>query len=269
MNHVTKLAFCLLLASCGGPTPTGGERSEMDTAVYKLTSLNKSVGDCSASEGPPCAEVYLSYLVFEDLPVKKSRDLVDSLCSYFSSYSSREQAVLTSPEAVVDTFFAEFNSILRDFPDYKGHWELQRNARVHYNKNGLLGLTFSEYSYAGGAHGLYVFHFRLVDLPGGKVLSYEDLMVPDYMDNFRYTAEMAFRRQREIPDSASLNAHGYWFENDQFKLTDNFRLDPEGIVFFWNPYDIAPYSEGNEELLLPWETLQPFLNEEFSLLLPQ
>jgi hypothetical protein len=35
-----------------------------------------------------------------------------------------------------------------------------------------------------------------------------------------------------------------------------------GLVFHWNPYDIAPYSEGPSTITLPWEAVRRFIRAD-------
>jgi hypothetical protein len=46
------------------------------------------------------------------------------------------------------------------------------------------------------------------------------------------------------------------FENDQFFLPDNFAIVEEGITFFYNSYEIAPYAMGATELILRYDELK-------------
>jgi hypothetical protein len=43
---------------------------------------------------------------------------------------------------------------------------------------------------------------------------------------------------------------------------DNFFITGGGIGFFYNPYEIAPYSSGSTEIFLPWEEILPLLKKE-------
>ncbi|MBO6760471.1 MAG: DUF3298 domain-containing protein [Roseivirga sp.] len=55
---------------------------------------------------------------------------------------------------------------------------------------------------------------------------------------------------KEIPPTESLEERGYWFENDRFELTENFAIINKSLIFYFNPYEIAPYAMGPTELEL-------------------
>ena len=63
-------------------------------------------------------------------------------------------------------------------------------------------------------------------------------------------AEKEFRRMRNIPDGEPLSKAGYWFENDEFYLNDNFAIVDDGLIFYFNSYEIAPYALGPAEIFL-------------------
>jgi len=48
---------------------------------------------------------------------------------------------------------------------------------------------------------------------------------------------------------------GFYFENDVFKLTANFAITKEGLKFLYNPYEIAPYALGQQEIIIPYAAL--------------
>jgi hypothetical protein len=58
---------------------------------------------------------------------------------------------------------------------------------------------------------------------------------------------------------ADLNVFNFY--EDQIVPNNNFYITPEGIVYVYNPYDIAPYSMGQTSVLLTFEKLKPILKK--------
>ena len=48
----------------------------------------------------------------------------------------------------------------------------------------------------------------------------------------------------------------------ELEPTENFYLTPQGITFYYNIYEIAPYVMGPTSITLPYERIQHLLNDE-------
>ncbi len=64
---------------------------------------------------------------------------------------------------------------------------------------------------------------------------------------------------RAVAEGAALKDSGFTFENDLFTLPENFALRDEGLAFYYNPYDVAPYAMGPTEIVLSWEEIKDLL----------
>ena len=42
-------------------------------------------------------------------------------------------------------------------------------------------------------------------------------------------------------------------------MTDNFALTKDGLKFVYNPYEIAPYAMGQQEIVIPYSELKSLL----------
>jgi hypothetical protein len=66
-----------------------------------------------------------------------------------------------------------------------------------------------------------------------------------------------FQRQRgDAADSAGVSSEEL---GPPFTLNDNYGFRKEGIVFFYNVYEIGSYAEGPTEILIPYERLEGWL----------
>jgi hypothetical protein len=72
-------------------------------------------------------------------------------------------------------------------------------------------------------------------------------------------AEQIFRKVKEIPDTASLNENYFEFPDDTFQLNKNYGFKKEGIVFYYNNYEIAPYAAGPTDVVIAYEHLKEWL----------
>lgn len=108
------------------------------------------------------------------------------------------------------------------------------------------------YGYAClAAHGNYTTRFVNFCLSDGKIISLSDLFKPDY----KKTLESLIREQ--------LKNGGYDLLQplDQIGIAPQFGLTAKGIVFSYDPYLIAPYSEGTIQVEIPATELLDILND--------
>ena len=47
------------------------------------------------------------------------------------------------------------------------------------------------------------------------------------------------------------------FAKNSIKMNDNFAVIAEGVLFYFNPYEIASYAAGPTELLIPFSEMGP------------
>lgn len=176
-----------------------------------------------------------------------------------------DQSMHSDFEAFWNHFVSEFSKESEDFPEGLFGWALDRSVEVLYLSNRLLSLRFTEYQYTGGAHPNTTTHFLNYDVKNEKPLSLENLFLKNSGDELKALAETEFRKAKGIPEDASLNEQGYFFENDHFRLSTEFAIEKSGVLFYYNQYDIAPYAAGPAELLLTYEALKPIIDSKGAL----
>ena len=72
-------------------------------------------------------------------------------------------------------------------------------------------------------------------------------------------AEAAFRKQRELSPESDLLENGFEFPDNRFRLNDNYGFTNDGVVFFYNSYEIAPYAAGPSEVFIPYSEISDWL----------
>jgi hypothetical protein len=117
-----------------------------------------------------------------------------------------------------------------------------------------------KYVYTGGAHGIQTREYYVVELENYKALAVEDLFQEPAGDGLRKLITEELRRYGGLDQNQPLS-EGIFFE-DSPEMSKNFFLTEEGIGFHWDPYEIAPYSEGHIEIILPWHLVSPLLRHE-------
>jgi hypothetical protein len=175
-----------------------------------------------------------------------------------------------SPSEYKDSLVEGFRNIYKDmqagaaaYPedipaDYS--WDYQEDLDIRlFGEQGMV-IARNKYAYTGGAHGMPSRQYYVIDLGELRALSLEDF--------FRdpESAELLALAKEELRSYAGLEAgqplsEGVFFE-DELKLSRDFFIGEEGISFHWDPYELAPYSEGHIEITLPWNRVRPLLLHE-------
>lgn len=111
----------------------------------------------------------------------------------------------------------------------------------------------------GGAHGSEYTYFYIFDMSNGELITEKDFL----------------SQTEETVDAISLllvdAIKQFCVENENYEFSDydqnniamngNFYLLNDGLVYFYNPYDIAPYAFGTTEVYIPAEMLKPYIVE--------
>jgi hypothetical protein len=166
-------------------------------------------------------------------------------------------------ETLAAQFIHEYEQVKQELTDYRSRWFLKRAVSVVYASGKVVSLCFSEVIYTGGAHPNSRRRYQSFDTVTGRPVAIEDLLVPGAQSRLEAVAERVFRQVHDIPPGISLSGAGFWFDNGRFALTDNFAVTAEGVLFYFNPYEIASYALGPTELLLPFSEIKDFLQKRW------
>jgi|GEM_PF-451690 Protein of unknown function (DUF3298). len=156
------------------------------------------------------------------------------------------------------------------FIDYNGAfpggtvntWYLKVRYNILMNDGKMLSIQYFSDDYMGGAHGTYRYHYTNLDLKNPSSLTIPD-MVTDLVV-FAERAEEAFRHHFKIPEGKNLD--NFWFPQGKFILPTEYGFSPEGIILHYNVYEIAPYSDGDIKVLIPYSNIKDILNSKWSYL---
>lgn len=123
------------------------------------------------------------------------------------------------------------------------------------------------YIYMGGAHGNETRFYLNFDLTSGKTIKEPDIFNQGYEKNLtevikKQILEICKSAPREKNSEAieTLDDTDFWV--DAIKPNGNFYVTDESINYVFNPYEIAPYSMGQTEVIIPFDKLYNILKNE-------
>lgn len=137
-------------------------------------------------------------------------------------------------------------------------WWLDRAIEVVWSGDRAMTLRRVERSWTGGAHPNH-HESWLVVASDGEPLELEEIVPLSARETLLTLGERAFRAYHGVPPDEPLDALGFWFEDGRFHLADNWGIEERGLVFHYNPYEVAAYALGHTEILLPWKAVANLL----------
>lgn len=126
---------------------------------------------------------------------------------------------------------------------------IKQDFSTTYNGKELLSIPVSRYYYAGGAHGVTTLKTLNIDKNSGKEIILKDL----FKEKFDFKGVI----NKEISSQIEKNKNEYF--PDEFKgIKDNteFFLTNNGLVVYYQLYEIAPYVKGIPKFEIKYDLLK-------------
>lgn len=170
-------------------------------------------------------------------------------------YADAEGTPPKTADDLARMFVADYN----DVPEATGLWEMVREVEVSFANEHLVTLNTRESGYTGGAHPYSGQRYAVFDVNTGQQLALKDLLVAGYEERLNKAGEREFRRARGLDANIGMETAGFWFANGVFALNNNVGVLRNGLVFNFNPYEIAPYAMGATEFTVGYETINELI----------
>lgn len=251
-----KYGFVFLLGgilfSCGTPT----EKKEKPISFEMKTLRMESKGGCS-SDTLQCAYFEVLYPEFSGIDTSVLKIINRRLDEAVSLGNPESQG--QSMREIGQIFIQDYDEFKSEIPDAFGGWHYLAKVTVEVLTDSLLSLSVNDEYYTGGAHGGSGMYFINVNPKTGAEFTLDNLLRADYQEALTNLGNKIFRETRELADTASLSDNYFEFPEDRFELNKNYGFKKEGIVFYYNNYEIAPYAAGPTEILIPYEDLSDWL----------
>jgi hypothetical protein len=235
------------------------KREEVSAPVitYEITNFRiESDGGCRA-DSARCASYEVSYPVFKGLDsvvVQTMMKRVDASVSMGNPEAQGE-----SMQVIGKNFVNDFDDFRKEMPDYGLGWYYEARVEVEVLTDTLLTLSITEEYFTGGAHGGHGKYFVNINPKTGAAFTLDNYFKPDAREALRQIADRQFRRVHELADTTSLEANMFEFPNDRFELNQNYGFTREGLLFYYNSYEIAAYAAGPSEVLIPYDSMKSLM----------
>lgn len=181
--------------------------------------------------------------------------------------ASIDEAVTQYVDNLTDEYFAEYGDlaeslreeepvgdVLRsdDYMDWPYTWEDRINGYYSGEYKNFRSYLVEYSSYRGGAHSLMGLAALVLENETGNPVAEEDFFADGYQDGI--AALMQRRLLESDPD-----IYTEVLDPETLAPNGNFKVSASCVTWFFQPYEIAPYSVGLISVDIPWDELTPYL----------
>jgi len=244
---ITLVLLGLLFAACNQ------ERN------IEIDSESLTENDLEICQNTKCPEITINFLSVQGDGVvskKINSKIRNFIISSLEVGEDENERANTINEAATN-FIESYNDDKSRFPDMAADYFAEISVTELYISARHICFEMRQYLYTGGAHGYGTTSFINIDPKTGNQLTDDDLF--KNKKDFIAFAEQKFREQQKIDENQSINASGFWFEDDNFYLPESVGFTHDTLIFVYNQYDIASYAEGPIELKISLNEAEPFL----------
>jgi hypothetical protein len=164
-------------------------------------------------------------------------------------------------KSIRDSFFNTYKSEAKEYlldsvPSVMMNHAHSTSMEVVSNADGLLSLGYTYYAYSGGAHGNHGTKLVTYDVKNKKVLTLDDVFKPNYKTTLNAAIMRVARRYFGVKPNESLEGSALV---STVEANNNYAISKKGILFNYEPYEIASYAQGEIQLFVPFDDLKSIL----------
>lgn len=266
-TFIVLFAISLSLFSCRNNGNNGIGRLEFDSI-----QVNRTAHLFNDTTKPAC-----NILINFTYIVNSSENLLkDSLNKYFLSACFNNNKYVERPDSIIkayaDNYICQYRHDLEPMylEDEKSNETKETVANwysyykgieghVQYCTDKILTYRIDYQEYTGGAHGMYTSTFMNFDLTLMRPLHLSDLFIGDYQEILSNLIWNQLMKENNVASREELENLGYG-STGEIAPIENFYLNNDGITFYYNVYDIAPYVMGAIKVTIPFHLIEEILN---------
>ena len=264
-GYLTLLALCVTILSCNPSSKKETAETVSDLNSGKLNQEN--FGNCDTINNSGVSVRINLWMPSDSSQATKviraqlDKKVIERINSYADSASvASNPEARNSAKAAYDVFAKNYAAFKKEFPDAPGCWEVEvKGDTIMVTPKALL-YQIDHYSFTGGAHPNSFKSMHIFDTKTGKELEMKSF-VSDTAALLK-KAEAAFRKTEKLASDVDLEEEGYFLSNHRFFLPANYTFTRNGVLFYYNPYEIAPYVKGVIKFTIPYAELGGVVKKE-------
>ncbi len=254
--YILAAFFAIILFSCKNTPADKPEISEEKTSnpiSFETKSFERKRGECKELH-VKCIVIKINYPLAKE-GNEKTRNSINTFVKNMIL-----ESIIPDPDENIKDFDTAAKQLTKyyqeqvdEFPDYEMGWEIDVDGSAEIIDNYAI-ITLPTYSNMGGAHPNHFTSIANFDLITGV-----ELRLMDFVKDAKAFKELAQKRfidaRTKDYDLGEANIEDFFF-GDGFQLPENFAVKKEGIFFYYNPYEAAPYALGTTEFTISYKDLE-------------
>ena len=246
-----------LFISCGEE----GKSSLNENLTYEMIKYHKVSSGCDITKNENCAEIKIEFPKVTFLTNKIVEEKINNSITELFSQDILGSTESSDFEVLMNGFIQDYELFKEEFPDASQAWTVERTGEAKLNKANIFSIDYTEYAFTGGAHPNTFVSFKNFNLNSGEEITFDELFSLEKQQELTKIAEQKFRKLKQMSPDDDLGSAGFWFENNEFSLNDNFLITEKGLVFYYNNYEITAYAFGPTELEIPYTKIKMLIDE--------
>ena len=269
----TILLIALLIAGCWLASCSNTGQPSRNLQFEEIT-LSKSE-HLFADESKPACNLSIDFVFVNNTTTIGAKD---SINAYLLSALFGKKYQQLSPQEAMEGYAKEYvtnyradlepmiqkdidNHIDKDQLTAWYSYEQELKGSIETYKGMLLSYRTYKNEYSGGPHGMYTTEFTNLNLSTLQPILLDELFVEEYQETLTDLLWYQLALDNEVETRDELEEMGY-ATTGELAPTENFYINEEGITFYYNVYEIAPYSMGPTQITLSYDMLEYILNYE-------
>ena len=250
----------LFLVGCGMSKVVSSDQNDDKDAIWQYGVVSKFVLNPNVNSDSTTVNIHYT-LAKSDAVVKKITDsLISTYLDLTCCLQPNELIGSSTLEKYSESFLQDYLNVVNNESPSAFPWNLSLDLDFCYINKNYIKAEFSTETYMGGAHGNVNFTSYMIDSRTNKIVRLEDIC--SNVSELEKRAEQIFRSNYGISKNADLDLEGFWFQDNKFKLNQNFFFNEKSITFIFNQYEIAPYVMGIFEIEIPFSNNKDIIHIE-------
>lgn len=257
-NHVTTLTRAFQLFALMTVILSGCRSADAVTPHFKPLHIERT----QFSVQRPAPFRALAERPVLDGAIAAQQEKLDTWLARLLSFGNHsEPTVDTVLSAMLNKWEEMYHAAEHEGAEYLHHWYFDVKGRVAFADSDYLAYKVRREEDEGWFHPFLNYRWSVWSFTRGRELYVTDIFnaesIPAIIDLIK--ADMARR-----------HGHNSFAEYSQERCIDdfnalpqNFTLDERGIEFLFNAYEIACYADGDIRGSAGWESLAPYMREDF------
>ena len=265
MKYILIFLFAaFLISSCGKKDDSSNTKQKTtDTKIHDENAIKfsdksfmKSYNNCSPND--TCTYFKVDYI---EAVSGNNMDKVNKfITNIVNSGVSFGETTPPTIQAAADSFMAQYVSTRKEFPESPQYWYLELTVTANLDNQKMISISSGNSSFMGGAHPNSYLEYYNLSRETGDTLSLGNLFAAGFEKKLNELIDAAFRKANNLKPGDDLAEKGGLFEN-KITFNYNWKVNNDGsLTFYYNPYEIAPYSSGPIEVTLTKEEIAPLLS---------